>query len=86
MYGDKDADGFYMGESNCMKGLIPSNMVSEVLVYNPLTAEQLLKDNLALCKTKQTNTNSLGRLNNGQKKLPQLPYLKYHRDGHRQGM
>ena len=58
MFGEKDADGFYTGESNGVRGLIPSNMVTEVLVYNPLTAEQLLKDNLALCRNKSSSIKS----------------------------
>lgn len=33
-------------------------MVTEVLVYNPLTAEQLLKDNLALCRNKSLSIKS----------------------------
>ncbi|KFM60291.1 RIMS-binding protein 2, partial [Stegodyphus mimosarum] len=32
IYGDKDADGFYRGESNGRVGLVPGNMVSEVQV------------------------------------------------------
>lgn len=83
MFGEKDADGFYIGESNGVKGLIPSNMVSEVLVYNPLTAEQLLKDNLALCRNKQL-ISTPGRYNINNKKLPQLPYMQHQREGHRQ--
>ncbi|KAG8198597.1 hypothetical protein JTE90_026494 [Oedothorax gibbosus] len=32
IYGDKDPDGFYRGESNGKMGLVPGNMVSEVQV------------------------------------------------------
>ncbi|ESO02429.1 hypothetical protein HELRODRAFT_188705 [Helobdella robusta] len=74
--GDKDADGFYMGESNGMKGLIPSNMVTEVLVYNPLTAEQLLKDNLALCRSKNSSQKSKTLSIGNSKKLPQYPVMQ----------
>ncbi len=30
VYGDKDADGFYMGELNGMRGFVPYNMIEEV--------------------------------------------------------
>lgn len=30
IYGDKDPDGFYRGESNGRVGLVPGNMISEV--------------------------------------------------------
>ena len=68
--GDKDSDGFYYGESNGMRGLVPSNMVTEVLVDNPLTAEQLLKDSLTLCRGKHKVKTS----------------LRDHSKGHRQGI
>lgn len=32
MYGDKDADGFYHGESGGLSGYVPSNMVAEIPV------------------------------------------------------
>ncbi|XP_042897319.1 RIMS-binding protein 2 isoform X3 [Parasteatoda tepidariorum] len=32
IYGDKDSDGFYRGESNGRVGLVPGNMVSEVQI------------------------------------------------------
>ena len=30
IYGDKDADGFFLGELNGIKGFVPYNMVEEV--------------------------------------------------------
>ncbi|XP_062590789.1 peripheral-type benzodiazepine receptor-associated protein 1-like isoform X4 [Saccostrea cucullata] len=44
IYGDKDADGFYRGESNGRVGFVPCNMVSEVQVEDTELAEQLLKE------------------------------------------
>lgn len=32
MFGDKDADGFYHGESGGLSGYVPSNMVAEIPV------------------------------------------------------
>lgn len=43
MCGDKDADGFYRGESAGREGYIPCNMVSEVQVENNEIKKQLLK-------------------------------------------
>lgn len=47
IYGDKDADEFYMGECNGLRGLVPSNMVSMVEVDDPDLAVQLLHDSNA---------------------------------------
>ncbi|XP_055862026.1 peripheral-type benzodiazepine receptor-associated protein 1-like isoform X4 [Biomphalaria glabrata] len=44
VFGDKDADGFYRGESHGKKGFIPCNMVSEVQIDDPDLVEQLLKE------------------------------------------
>ena len=44
VYGDKDADGFYKGESGGRVGFIPCNMVSEIQVDDPELEEQLLKE------------------------------------------
>ncbi|KAL3858376.1 hypothetical protein ACJMK2_012967, partial [Sinanodonta woodiana] len=44
VYGDKDADGFYRGESGGRLGYIPCNMVSEIRVEDPELQEQLLKE------------------------------------------
>lgn len=41
VFGDKDADGFYRGESGGQTGYIPCNMVAEVAVDSP-TGRQLL--------------------------------------------
>lgn len=32
MFGDKDSDGFYHGESGGLSGYVPSNMVAEIPV------------------------------------------------------
>lgn len=44
IYGDQDADGFYIGECNGHRGLVPSNMVSLVEVDDPDLALQLLRE------------------------------------------
>ncbi|XP_062414239.1 peripheral-type benzodiazepine receptor-associated protein 1 isoform X3 [Pungitius pungitius] len=43
VYGDKDADGFYRGESNSRLGYVPCNMVSEIQVEDEETRQQLLR-------------------------------------------
>ncbi|XP_069921842.1 RIMS-binding protein 2 isoform X9 [Oryctolagus cuniculus] len=43
VYGDKDADGFYRGETCARLGLIPCNMVSEIQADDEETKEQLLR-------------------------------------------
>ncbi|XP_040842799.1 RIMS-binding protein 2 [Ochotona curzoniae] len=43
VYGDKDADGFYRGETCARLGLIPCNMVSEIQADDEETMEQLLR-------------------------------------------
>ncbi|KAK1328229.1 hypothetical protein QTO34_011796 [Cnephaeus nilssonii] len=43
VYGDKDADGFYRGETCARVGLIPCNMVSEIQAEDEEMMEQLLR-------------------------------------------
>uniref|UniRef100_A0ABM5F2S9 RIMS-binding protein 2 isoform X2 n=1 Tax=Pogona vitticeps TaxID=103695 RepID=A0ABM5F2S9_9SAUR len=43
VYGDKDIDGFYRGETCARVGLIPCNMVSEIQADDEEMMEQLLK-------------------------------------------
>ncbi|XP_058512727.1 RIMS-binding protein 2 isoform X2 [Ochotona princeps] len=43
VYGDKDADGFYRGETCARLGLIPCNMVSEIQADDEETMDQLLR-------------------------------------------
>ncbi|XP_036392545.1 RIMS-binding protein 2-like [Megalops cyprinoides] len=43
VYGDKDADGFYRGESLGRFGYVPCNMVSEIHVEDEKARAQLLK-------------------------------------------
>ncbi|XP_069556854.1 peripheral-type benzodiazepine receptor-associated protein 1-like [Brachyistius frenatus] len=43
VYGDKDADGFYRGESAGRLGFVPCNMVSEIQVEDEETRQQLLQ-------------------------------------------
>ncbi|KAM8741370.1 peripheral-type benzodiazepine receptor-associated protein 1 isoform 4-T5 [Acanthopagrus schlegelii] len=42
VYGDKDPDGFYRGESGGRLGFVPCNMVSEIQVEDEETRQQLL--------------------------------------------
>lgn len=60
VYGDKDLDGFYRGESQGRTGFIPCNMVSEVQIDDPDLVDQLLKEsmgNTANSASSQTPTN-----------------------------
>ncbi|XP_077403192.1 peripheral-type benzodiazepine receptor-associated protein 1 isoform X4 [Vanacampus margaritifer] len=43
VYGDKDSDGFYRGESGDRSGYVPCNMVSEIQVEDEETRQQLLQ-------------------------------------------
>ncbi|XP_038564376.1 RIMS-binding protein 2 isoform X6 [Micropterus salmoides] len=43
VYGDKDSDGFYRGESGGRLGFVPCNMVSEIQVEDEETRLQLLQ-------------------------------------------
>ncbi|XP_058483284.1 peripheral-type benzodiazepine receptor-associated protein 1 isoform X11 [Solea solea] len=43
VHGDKDADGFYQGESGGRLGYVPCNMVSEIQVEDEETRQQLLQ-------------------------------------------
>ncbi|XP_043997345.1 RIMS-binding protein 2 isoform X3 [Gambusia affinis] len=43
VYGEKDADGFYRGESGGHLGYVPCNMVSEIQVEDEETQQQLLQ-------------------------------------------
>ncbi|XP_076024496.1 peripheral-type benzodiazepine receptor-associated protein 1 [Genypterus blacodes] len=43
IFGDKDADGFYRGESVGRLGYVPCNMVSEIQVEDEETRQQLLQ-------------------------------------------
>lgn len=43
VYGDKDADGFYRGETCARLGLIPCNMVSEIQADDEEMRGQLLR-------------------------------------------
>ena len=58
MYGDKDADGFYRGETCARLGLIPCNMVSEIQADDEEMMDQLLlgadKEILMLNQRKDT--------------------------------
>jgi len=55
IYGEKDDDGFYVGEANGRRGLVPCNMISEIHVDDPDIAAQLLKET----NHRQTHLNTL---------------------------
>ena len=44
VFGDQDVDGFYYGECNGRRGLVPSNIVAVVEVDDAEAAMQLLRD------------------------------------------
>jgi len=44
VFGDQDADGFYYGECNGQRGLVPSNIVAVVQVDDAEAAMRLLDD------------------------------------------
>ncbi|XP_013782943.1 RIMS-binding protein 2-like [Limulus polyphemus] len=47
IYGGKDPDGFYRGETNGRVGFVPCNMVSEVQLDDEEVAQHLLNENIA---------------------------------------
>lgn len=51
VYGDKDADGFYRGESGGRHGYVPCNMVSEIQVDDEETRDQLLQQGFLSTET-----------------------------------
>ena len=55
VYGDKDSDGFFRGESQGRVGYIPCNMVSEVQIDDPELAEQLLRETSTLPDPSSSN-------------------------------
>uniref|UniRef100_A0A667ZKL3 RIMS-binding protein 2 n=1 Tax=Myripristis murdjan TaxID=586833 RepID=A0A667ZKL3_9TELE len=60
VYGDKDADGFYRGESGNQLGYVPCNMVSEIQVEDEETRQQLLQQGFL---STQCNTTATARGN-----------------------
>ncbi|MCI4394360.1 hypothetical protein PGIGA_G00167860 [Pangasianodon gigas] len=66
VYGDKDADGFYRGESGGRHGYVPCNMVSEIQVDDDETRDQLLQQGFLSTET------SIEKM--GARSLAQLPH------------
>ncbi len=62
VYGEKDADGFYWGEANGLKGYVPCNMVSEVQVDDDRVAEELFKEQ---CSAGSSSGSIVGAGSNG---------------------
>uniref|UniRef100_A0A8C7IE00 SH3 domain-containing protein n=1 Tax=Oncorhynchus kisutch TaxID=8019 RepID=A0A8C7IE00_ONCKI len=63
IYGDKDSDGFYRGESSGRHGYVPCNMVSEIQVEDEETRETLLQQGFL---STATNMEKIGRHNPSQ--------------------
>ncbi|XP_047665033.1 peripheral-type benzodiazepine receptor-associated protein 1-like isoform X4 [Tachysurus fulvidraco] len=66
VYGDKDADGFYRGESGGRHGYVPCNMVSEIQVDDEETRDQLLQQGFL------STESSIDKM--GTRSLAQLPH------------
>ncbi|XP_060718575.1 peripheral-type benzodiazepine receptor-associated protein 1-like isoform X4 [Tachysurus vachellii] len=66
VYGDKDADGFYRGESGGRHGYVPCNMVSEIQVDDEETRDQLLQQGFL------STESSIEKM--GTRSLAQLPH------------
>ncbi|XP_022521539.2 peripheral-type benzodiazepine receptor-associated protein 1 isoform X2 [Astyanax mexicanus] len=66
VYGDKDADGFYRGESGGRHGYVPCNMVSEIQVDDEETKDQLLRQGFLSTEA------SMEKI--GTRSLAQLPH------------
>ncbi|XP_046694412.1 peripheral-type benzodiazepine receptor-associated protein 1-like isoform X4 [Silurus meridionalis] len=64
IYGDKDTDGFYHGESGGRHGYVPCNMVSEIQVDDDETRDQLLQQDFLSTETtvEKIGTRSLAQL------------------------
>ncbi|XP_052313466.1 LOW QUALITY PROTEIN: peripheral-type benzodiazepine receptor-associated protein 1, partial [Oncorhynchus keta] len=68
IYGDKDSDGFYRGESSGRHGYVPCNMVSEIQVEDEETRETLLQQGFL---STATNMEKIGTRSHAQ--LPHRP-------------
>ncbi|KAI1902883.1 hypothetical protein AGOR_G00020890 [Albula goreensis] len=68
VYGDKDADGFYRGESGGRLGYVPCNMVSEIQVEDQETRDQLLQQGFL---TTEASMDKIGTRSHAQ--LPRRP-------------
>ncbi|XP_037543643.1 RIMS-binding protein 2 [Nematolebias whitei] len=77
VHGDKDADGFYRGESGGRLGYVPCNMVSEVQVEDEETRHQLLQQGFLPTATSMENMDppqtaapaAGGKLSSGPRKM-----------------
>ncbi|NXO27473.1 RIMB2 protein, partial [Cisticola juncidis] len=66
VYGDKDADGFYRGETCARVGLIPCNMVSEIQADDEEMMDQLLKQGFLPLNT------PIEKIERGRRRQPPL--------------
>ncbi|XP_054372796.1 RIMS-binding protein 2 isoform X5 [Molothrus ater] len=69
VYGDKDADGFYRGETCARVGLIPCNMVSEIQADDEEMMDQLLKQGFLPLNTPIEKIEPRGRRGGRQQPL-----------------
>uniref|UniRef100_A0A8C3NDJ1 RIMS-binding protein 2 n=1 Tax=Geospiza parvula TaxID=87175 RepID=A0A8C3NDJ1_GEOPR len=69
VYGDKDADGFYRGETCARVGLIPCNMVSEIQADDEEMMDQLLKQGFLPLNTPIEKLEPRGRRGGRQQPL-----------------
>jgi len=77
VFGDKDADGFYYGECNGQRGLVPSNIVAVVEVDDAEAAMQLLDEN---CRCRSATADS--SVTSGSRASSQTSsYLAPHQQG-----
>ncbi|NWT17818.1 RIMB2 protein, partial [Vireo altiloquus] len=70
VYGDKDADGFYRGETCTRIGLIPCNMVSEIQADDEEMMDQLLKQGFLPLNTPIEKIAERSRRSGRQQPLP----------------
>ncbi|KAM7051164.1 RIMS-binding protein 2 isoform 9-T10 [Molossus nigricans] len=70
VYGDKDADGFYRGETCARLGLIPCNMVSEIHADDQEMMDQLLRQGFLPLNTPVEKIAERGRRSGRQHSVP----------------
>uniref|UniRef100_A0A665U793 TSPO associated protein 1 n=1 Tax=Echeneis naucrates TaxID=173247 RepID=A0A665U793_ECHNA len=70
VYGEKDADGFYQGESGGRMGYVPCNMVSEIQVEDEETRQQLLQQGfLSTAASMEKIAAAVGNPNPGARRM-----------------
>lgn len=72
MFGDKDSDGFYHGESGGLSGYVPSNMVAEVPVDDEYLKHVLLQQGFLPVDHAGTSSNYVKMITNDQNHIMHL--------------